>query len=175
MVKKSKSKLGTLGWTWGRHTVTWMHAAGMWSADMSLRVYACPVTVRAELKTHQVRGSMLSPSTYSPHIHPVPPITNSFCLSVPAEITSNSVTGENVLWSRYTSNEEYETLDLPYGPCGVRSPSQLIFRSPSVVSEIPGGFRNSQSCDAYLTCVDSSRFSTHFHLPLDELYQPRAR
>jgi len=44
----------------------------------------CPL-VRADLKTHQVRGSMLSPSTYSPHMHPVPPITNSFCLSVPVK------------------------------------------------------------------------------------------
>lgn len=63
------------------------------------RLMSRPV-VRAHLKTHQVRGSMLSPSTYSPHIHPVPPITNSFCLSVPVEINGNKV--KQCYWRKCT-------------------------------------------------------------------------
>ena len=63
------------------------------------RLMSRPV-VRADLKPHQVRGSMLSPSTYSPHIHPVPPITNSFCLSVPVEINGNKV--KQCYWRKRT-------------------------------------------------------------------------
>ena len=84
--------------------------------------------VRAELKTHQVRGSMLSPSTYSPHMHPVPPITNSFCLSVPAEITSNTtVLLEKMSFEVGTSDEKNETVNPPYIHYYQRSP-QVIFQ-----------------------------------------------
>ena len=45
---------------------------------------------------------------------------------------------------------------LSYRPYSQVNPSQVIFRS-LMVSEIPGGFRNSQSCDADFTHVDTLR------------------